>query len=155
MSDVVVGVDDSKHARAALEWAMRYCQREQLSLTVLTVIDPLVESVLWDASLGTTARDATTAAARADAWQMVREAVEHAGPPEVDVDVRAVVGHPVKELVAAADGAELIVVGSRGAGAFARLLLGSTSSGIAHHAPCSVMIVRETDRSGPAKQQPR
>ena len=149
MSDIVVGVDDSKPARAALEWAVRHAQREQASLTVITVIDPLVESALWDATLRGSARDTTIAAARADAWQMVHEAVEHAGPPEVDVDVRAVVGHPVKELVAAAEGADLIVVGSRGAGIFGRLLLGSTSSGVAHHAPCSVMIVRSTDRSGP------
>lgn len=155
MPDVVVGVDDSKPARAALEWAVRYAQREQLSLTVMTVIDPLVETALWDAAQRGTARDTTTAAARADVWEMVSEATEHAGPPEVDVDVRAVVGHPVKELVGAAQGADLLVVGSRGAGTFLRLLLGSTSLGVAHHAPCSVMIVRESDSAGPAKAQGR
>jgi nucleotide-binding universal stress UspA family protein len=48
----------------------------------------------------------------------------------------------VRKLVTAAHGAEMLVVGSRGAGLFSQVLLGSTSSGVAHHAPCTVVIVR-------------
>ena len=152
MPDVLVGIDDSKPARAALEWAVRYAQREQLSLTVITVVDPLVGTAMWDAGLPDTGPETTTAAARAEALQMVAEALEHVGPPDVDVDVRAVAGHPVKTLVDASEGADLLVVGSRGAGTFARLLLGSTSSGVAQHAHCSVMIVRAADTTRPARR---
>ena len=150
MPDVIVGIDDSKPARAALEWAVRYAQREQLSLTVITVVDPLMGTAMWDAGLPDP--QTTTAAARAEAMQMVAETLEHVGPPDVDVDVRAVTGHPVKALVDASEDADLLVVGSRGAGTFARLLLGSTSSGVAQHAHCSVMIVRDADATRPARR---
>lgn len=154
MCRVVVGVDGSRPARGALAWALRYARLEGLPVTVVTVVDPLLATAVWDAdSLNT--RNAFVEAARAEAAEMVDElrldpTVEH-----VAVDVMAVAGHPVKELVEAAKGASLLVVGSRGSGLFGRLLLGSTSSGVAHHAPCSVMIVRDTglteldtDRSG-------
>ncbi len=49
----------------------------------------------------------------------------------------------VRTLLAAAEGAWLVVVGSRGVGGFKGLLLGSVSSQVAHHAPCPVLIVPE------------
>jgi nucleotide-binding universal stress UspA family protein len=54
------------------------------------------------------------------------------------------VGHPVDTIlhVAKDRGADLIVLGSRGLGGFKRLLLGSVSNGVLHHAPCPVLIVR-------------
>ena len=48
-------------------------------------------------------------------------------------------------LVDEADGADLLVVGSRGHGGFAGLLLGSVSQQCAHHAPCPVVIIRAED----------
>jgi nucleotide-binding universal stress UspA family protein len=50
---------------------------------------------------------------------------------------------PARALLAAAEGAWLVVVGSRGVGGFKGLLLGSVSSQLAHHAPCPVLIVPE------------
>lgn len=61
---------------------------------------------------------------------------------DVEVELRVVQGLPAEELVAAADGAELLVVGSRGHGGFASLLLGSVGQQCAHHASCPVTIVR-------------
>jgi nucleotide-binding universal stress UspA family protein len=56
-------------------------------------------------------------------------------------------GHPAQALINAADGADLLVVGSRGHGSFAEALLGSVSQHCVHHAPCPVLIARgEPDR---------
>jgi nucleotide-binding universal stress UspA family protein len=51
-------------------------------------------------------------------------------------------GHPAQALIDAANGADLLVVGSRGHGTFAEALLGSVSQHCVHHAPCPVLIVR-------------
>ena len=54
--------------------------------------------------------------------------------PEVTVSVTE--GDPAEELVKASRDADLLVVGSRGSGGFARLLMGSVSSQVTHHAAC-------------------
>jgi len=65
----------------------------------------------------------------------------HDLPP---ITVRAIHGHPGQALLEAAKDAELLVVGTRGHGGFAGLLLGSTSTYLAHHAPCPLVIVPAT-----------
>jgi nucleotide-binding universal stress UspA family protein len=61
-----------------------------------------------------------------------------------DVTVRRVVtgGRPARCLLDQAEGAQLLVVGSRGRGGFAGMLLGSTSRTLIHHAPCPLLVVR-------------
>jgi nucleotide-binding universal stress UspA family protein len=61
----------------------------------------------------------------------------------IQVDQRVVEGAAAKVLVTEAEKAELLVVGSRGHGGFAGLLLGSVSQQCAQHAPCPVVIVRD------------
>jgi nucleotide-binding universal stress UspA family protein len=62
------------------------------------------------------------------------------------VTVQSVNGGPARQLLAAARDADMIVVGSRGAGGFARLLMGSVSTQVSHHARCPVVIVPAEDR---------
>ncbi len=62
--------------------------------------------------------------------------------PEVPVRRKLVRGRPVPALLAAAETAQLVVVGARGRGGFTGLLLGSVSQGVLHHAECPVAIVR-------------
>ena len=50
-------------------------------------------------------------------------------------------GDPAEELVKASRDADMLVVGSRGSGGFARLLMGSVSSQVTHHAACPVVII--------------
>ena len=64
------------------------------------------------------------------------------GPSATDVTLLTPCGHVAKELLAAADGADLLVVGSRGRGGFRSAVLGSTANYCVHHATCPVMIVR-------------
>lgn len=65
--------------------------------------------------------------------------------PDVPVEERVVQGPPARTLVNAAKDAQLIVVGARGRGGFAGLLLGSVSQAVLHHAPCPVGIVRRAE----------
>jgi nucleotide-binding universal stress UspA family protein len=82
---------------------------------------------------------------------MVRQAAEDAvqkavsqvgGPAPTSVTVRAVSGVAARELVAASADADLVVVGSRGGGGFARIRLGSVSSQVASHADSPVVVIR-------------
>jgi nucleotide-binding universal stress UspA family protein len=57
------------------------------------------------------------------------------------VTVRAVTGFTASELIDASEASDLLVVGSRGGGGFARLLLGSVTSQVVHHAACPVVVV--------------
>ena len=81
---------------------------------------------------------------REHAEAVVREAVGRAGElaPSVPCEGRALEGQPADVLLQAARDATLLVVGCRGRGGFASLLLGSVSQQVVHHAPCPVTVVR-------------
>ena len=72
---------------------------------------------------------------------------ELAGPHPASVTVRAVHGFPVQELIRASGDADILVLGSRGAGGFTRLLLGSVATQVSTHAHCPVLIVPPEDNS--------
>ncbi len=55
---------------------------------------------------------------------------------------RVVEGNPAQVLLDAADGADLLVLGSRGHAGFTEALLGSVSQHCVHHAPCPVVVIR-------------
>jgi nucleotide-binding universal stress UspA family protein len=77
-------------------------------------------------------------AAEEAAQQCVRDASD--GQP-ASLEVKAVSGQPATELIEASRDADLVVVGSRGGGGFARLLLGSVSNQVVEHALCPVTVV--------------
>jgi nucleotide-binding universal stress UspA family protein len=140
MSGIIVGIDGSGHSRRALEWAISEAATRQVPLTVLTVYRALVgylgEPVQYvgDAEL--------TEQARKEAQKETDDVLdEFAGSRPPSVTVRAVTGIPAGELLTAAEDADLLVVGARGAGGFKRLLLGSVSTHVTHHAHCPVVVV--------------
>jgi nucleotide-binding universal stress UspA family protein len=63
------------------------------------------------------------------------------GPGPEPVTVKAVHGFPVQELISAGKDADMLVLGSRGAGGFTRLMMGSTAGQVVLHAHCPVLIV--------------
>ena len=141
MPGIVVGVDGSAHAQKALDWAMREAGMRQAALTVLSVIPTMAGRVT---GIPLTMPGDDKSAKHAE--QAIEEAVAKSasgitGPQPPSVLVRVFTGFPAQTLVDASHDAELMVVGSRGAGGFATLLIGSVSSQVAHHAACPVVIV--------------
>jgi nucleotide-binding universal stress UspA family protein len=141
MPGIVVGIDGSDHARRALEWAMREAGLRQTPLTVLTVHQVLSGTfhniaVLQPADQEL-AKEAVATARKHT--QEVLDALDGAGP--ATVTVTCVSGLPAEALVEASQDVELLVVGSRGAGGFKRLMQGSVSSQVTQHAQCPVVVV--------------
>jgi nucleotide-binding universal stress UspA family protein len=140
MPGIIVGVDGSGHSQRALEWAMKEAALRLVPLTVLTVHQAIVGfsggpvTYPEDATLTQQAREA----AQAQADQVLAEL---AGPHPEPVTVKAVHGFPAEELVNASRDADMVVLGSRGAGGFKQLLMGSVTSQVAQHAHCPVLIV--------------
>ena len=139
MPGIVVGVDGSGHSRKALERAANEAAVHHVPLTVL-VIHQAVRDVYGsashyvdDAALTEKAKEA----AKAETDQVLAAL----GSQPASVTVTAVHGLPADELVKASEGADMIVLGRRGMGGFARLLMGSVTSQVALHAQCPVLIV--------------
>ena len=131
---VVVGVDGSEHAATALGWAVEEARLRGASLEVVHA---------WEvpyAAEFTFVGDAYDAAQRSAA-AVVEEMLDAAGLVPDDVVCTVVHGSPVITLTEAAAGADLVVVGSRGRGGFAGLLLGSVSHQVARHAESPVVVV--------------
>jgi nucleotide-binding universal stress UspA family protein len=145
MSVILVGVDYSEGARAALAFAHEEARLRGGTLRAVHawqfgVVDyggfggfetsvPGTGDILELRDVAAAALDAT-----------VREALRDLD--EVNLEQRVIEGTPGAVLVDESRDADLLVVGSRGRGGFAQLLLGSVSQQCAHHAACPVVIVR-------------
>jgi nucleotide-binding universal stress UspA family protein len=142
MSGIVVGIDGSGHAQHALEWAVKEAAALHAPLTVLAVNQ--VAANLWTGNPLIYPEDAAAQEkARQAADEAVSKAVNEGGDAKpASVTVRAVSGLAARELIDASRDADLVVVGSRGAGGFASLLMGSVSSQVVNHASCPVVVVR-------------
>lgn len=138
---IVVGVDGSAPAQAALRWAVR-----QAELTG-AVVDAVIA---WEYPIALGRFGSARSAPHDDAEfrelanQTVTDAVSAVTAHSSLVKVRAQVreGNAAHVLLAAADGADLLVVGNRGHGGFARALLGSVSLQCVQYARGSVVVIR-------------
>ena len=140
MPGIVVGVDGSKHSQRSLEWAMKEAVLRQTPLTVLAV-HPVAISTWTQTPLTYPQDEADEARALAAAQEGADKAAAELGERVPAITVRSVSGSPAGELIKAGADADLVVVGARGSGGFARLLLGSVSAQVTHHAPCPVVVV--------------
>jgi nucleotide-binding universal stress UspA family protein len=141
MPGIIVGVDGSDRSRQALEWAIKEAAVRHTPLNVLTVSDVLAGG-FWGGPVFPGDLDRTRQAQEAAqvATDSVLEKIGKEYQPG-SVTVRAVIGVPAEELLHASADADMIVVGSRGAGGFKRLMMGSVSTMVTHHAHCPVVVV--------------
>jgi nucleotide-binding universal stress UspA family protein len=139
-SRIVVGVDGSESARRAVRWAAREARdrRARLELVSAWHLPSYGESLAAVMS----AEDLMKELIR-DAEDLLGEARDAARveAPDVPIETHAIEGQPATVLMEAAEGASLLVLGSRGLGGFRGLLLGSVSTECAHRARCPVVIV--------------
>jgi nucleotide-binding universal stress UspA family protein len=143
---IVVGVDGSETSRHALRWA---AQEARLRGGELHVVHS------WDvaspgAGVGMTPGRRASAApegAREAAQQLLADVLAEELGDDPPGHVRSSIGRGTAAgvLLEAAQGAAMLVVGSRGLGGFSGLLLGSVSTKMANHAPCPVVIVRPAE----------
>ena len=139
-SPVVVGVDGSPGARAALEWAWAAAARRGAPLQVISAFP--VDYYWTDALLLDAGRvDALRSATAARLTALVAAVRGAAGSLEAQVDVTVVAGAPAEHLVQLSEDASLLVVGSRGRGGVRSTLLGSVALHCATSAACPVVVV--------------
>jgi nucleotide-binding universal stress UspA family protein len=139
---IVVGVDGSEESKGALRWAARQAELTGASLQVITTWH--FPASAFGAAVPVPADfdfEAGSASALADAINEVL-----GGNPTVEVVTAVEEGYPAPHLLAAAQGADLLVVGSRGHGAFAGMLLGSVSEHCVAHATCPVVVTHHAPR---------
>jgi nucleotide-binding universal stress UspA family protein len=141
MPGITVGVDGSHDAHKALEWAMKEAAAHHAPLTVLTVHE--VAASGWTGSPIILPPDLPAVEeARQAAEETVRKALSQLGESRpASVTVHAVNGVAAEELINASRDADLVVVGFRGASGFGRVVLGSVSNKLVHHAHCPVVVV--------------
>ncbi|WP_104167211.1 universal stress protein [Arthrobacter sp. SX1312] len=140
---VVVGVDGSEQARTASLAAAEEARSRGLPLRVICSVAPFNGSLAWvPAPVDRKALHADLAVQLAAGRDWLQSHY-----PDVDITVDLVDGPPAEVLIEASATSELLVVGTRGRGGFAGMLLGSTSQGVLHHARGPVLIV--PDRADP------
>jgi nucleotide-binding universal stress UspA family protein len=140
MPGIIVGVDGSGNSQRALEWAVKEAAVHHAALTVVSVHQAVAG--FFGSPVDYPGDEAQMERARqavqAETEKVLAETGE--GRP-ASVTVRVVNGFPAEELVKAGEGADMIVLGSRGAGGFSRLLMGSVTFQVSQHAHCPVLIV--------------
>jgi len=138
-SGVVVGIDGSDASKRAIAYAAEEASRRGTPLVaVYAWMPPLTPGLeyLWSEELVESQR---TAAEEAIAIGTAGLASRY---PDLEIRREILQSPPVAALVQAAEGADLLVVGSRGRGGISRLLLGSVSHGVLQALPCPVIVTR-------------
>ena len=140
---VLVGVDRSECGQQALDWALEDAVARGSGLTVVHVVDL---SRVADVPLSAQLVDAAAREGR----RVLDAAVGRSrrARPGLEIGSRLATGTPAGELLLLAADADQVVLGSRGRGGFASLLLGSTAAQVSAHATCPVVVVRGSVTAG-------
>ncbi|TMS00367.1 universal stress protein [Nonomuraea basaltis] len=140
---IVVGIDGSQAARSALVWAAGDAVRRRLPLRIVHVRVPwLAEHPL------TASGDQETLTERVQGLLAGAAERARALAPGVQVSTALVTGAVMERLKTESETADTLVIGSRGLGGFAGLVIGSVGLGLAGHAGCPLVVVRRPLHEG-------
>jgi len=139
---IVAGTDGSEESLRAVDWAAREAALRGVPLRIVAAAALLRRMT---ARVGTVEYDTVTDVLVKERDSALAVAAERAAKAAqgVLIDTDELSGAPAEAVIASGSGALMLVVGSRGVGAFAALLLGSVSRYAASHAPCPVVVVRD------------
>ena len=145
---ILIGLDASTHSERVLDFVARMRWPAGSRVIVISVLQPVPSAV-------TGVYEAT--ALPTDGMEGIRQQLEEVvaraegALREVgfSTEGRVVAGEPRQALIQAAESerADLIVVGSHGRSGLAKMMLGSVSSHVVTHAPCSVLVVKQSGRA--------
>lgn len=136
---IVAGADGSGESLRAVEWAAREARRRGSPLRIVSV--PAMPPRMRVHNAQETIANALRGLAARALGEAVTRAEEIAPGLLIDTDLLS--GPPALAVPEAGSGASMLVVGARGMGGFAALVLGSVSRQAAMSAPCPVVVVRE------------
>jgi nucleotide-binding universal stress UspA family protein len=146
MAKIVAGIDGSDSSKEALRWAVDEARLRRADVIAVHAwqVPPPVPSLggapgLEMVDITPQLKESAEKLAQAVVAEVVGDAAD------VNVQPVAVEGPAANVLIDAAEGADVLVVGSRGHGGFVSLLLGSVSQQVAAHAPCPVLIHRRPE----------
>ncbi len=156
-ANVVVGVDGSDGAKAALRWAFAEARLRKAPLRVVHALQysymgavaggyAYMGGAVSFPSGGAVEVGTFERAARELIHRLIHEVAGDATDVAIDGDI--IDGSPDAVLIGAVAADDLLVVGSRGHGGFAGLLLGSVSQQCVEHAPCPVVVVHPASGDG-------
>ena len=137
---VVAGVDGSEESLRAVEWAALEAQRHRAPLRIVSV-----PALLPRLRAGAQVPETVATRFQGEPFRTLAEAITRSREvaPGQLVDVDLLTGPPALAVTQAGAGALMLVVGARGSGGFAAMLLGSVSRYAAMQARCPVVVVRE------------
>jgi nucleotide-binding universal stress UspA family protein len=145
MSGIVVGLEDAPDAMTALDWAYTEAAERHEPLTVVSVVNelPVATPGFYASDAAGHVHDVRRSTRRWAERAVKSTVARNADAADVAVKVKVVGGNPAKVLTDLSRDASLVVVGRRGSNPLSRLLLGSVSSTVVHHANCPVVVVPE------------
>ena len=134
---IAVGIDGSPPSKKALRWAARQAELTGATLRVVT-------TWMVPTTLGWTPQFPDDFDPAADAATVQREEVAQVlGPePGIPIEFTVVGGNPAATMIEMSNDVDLVVLGNRGHGGFAGLLIGSVSENVVTHAHCPVVVIR-------------
>ena len=147
---ILIATDGSQFSETAMEKACDFMEgREDVTFKVISVYEPAIpmasEPFAISAEYYQRLDDAAKGQAEAAAQKSAEFISKKMAIPVAEVISVTELGNPAQVIVEAAEKweADLVVVGSHGYGFWSRLALGSVSDAVLHHAPCSVLVVKQ------------
>jgi len=137
---IVVGIDGSEHGERALDWAINEAKLRGATIKVVTAWH--VPAAVYAGGYAPMVSPSVEEATQKTAEGVASAAAEKSRTAGIDVETEVRKGQAAEALIQASSAADLLVVGTRGHGGFAGLLLGSVSAQCAHHSRCPVATIR-------------